>query len=137
MKRAILLFALLLLVGLAGYGQATPHWANAAVVEWDAPTALSDGSPIPAGEVVLYDVLVAPMADRASFIAQSQVSVAESPVTAPGPGDWLVGVRSVRIIDEQQLPSTILWSDDPSNPEPFFLRYALPYGEPGSIRFRL
>lgn len=137
MKRPALALVLLLL-GLAAWGQPLEYAVNSAVVEWDAPTTMDNGTPIPAGEVVSYEYGIAPLSSRAVFVVQGTGTATQGTVTAPAEGSWLVGVRTVRVVGEYRALSPILWSDDPANPEGgFVIVYAAAYGSPAAMRFRL
>lgn len=137
MKR-LALALVLVLMGCAAFAQPIEHAVNAAVVEWDAPAAMDNGTPIPAGSVVSYEYGVAPLSNRDAFVVQGTGTATQGTVTTPTEGAWLVGVRTVRVVGDYRALSPILWSDAPANPGGgFVLVYAAAYGSPAAMRFRL
>jgi len=82
--------------------------ASAQTLEWDPPTQLQDGSPIPTGEVVKYRVYAGAtevtLTERVANLTVPSVPVADLNLTATdkwlaveGYSDQRVGARSVAV----------------------------------------
>jgi len=107
----------LLMAGIAGADEW--HATNQVTVRWDAVTTLLDGSPVPEGDIVAYDLYIRPIQTGIPFMAVPNVSGTESLITLLEEGDYHVGVRAVRIVPAVgEIParafySSISWSSDP------------------------
>lgn len=118
------------------------HTANQTTIQWDAVTELSNGSPIPAGNEIRYNVYMANAItdagkESAVLITPEPIIETQYVVTLGVEGKYLVGVSAVRldngeIVDE----SAINWSDTNGEytPNPFGLRYYIPIPMPKNLR---
>ncbi len=102
-------------------------------IAWEAVTTLSNGDPIPAGDVIKYDVFIEDLNSsvQTNLGETDQTSYA---ITFPYDGEFRTGVRSIRYIDKNgdgaidqldgglNIKSTITWSDIVGIPEPFGFR---------------
>lgn len=111
------LFIVLSLLGITQPVQAQMNWrtANQITIGWDPVTTLSDGQPLPAGEVFVYKIYI--RTDPAGTpVATDQIITSNTAtITFTSDGAFDVGVSTVRfgnnaIISE----STIAWSNDPT-----------------------
>jgi len=127
---------LLLLICLPLLLAQTVVYTNAAVVAWDAVTKLADGSPVPTGDAISYEVLRAPAGNKASAVVVGETPQLQFAVTFPSEGDWVVGVRAVRTTGTERLMSDINWSDVGGTPNPFVLRYYRGPAVPGNLRLQ-
>lgn len=96
----------------------TWHQLNEATVAWDAVTTLTNGDPIPAGDIVEYRVYVAEPGKKDEKVKLGETELLEFQVGAPGEGQWFAGVQAVRYRligeDVKELGvSVIAWSDIP------------------------
>lgn len=118
MKRVFLIIiACLLLAGVAY----TDEWhpTNQATVRWDAVTALSDGSPVPAGDLVTYQLFTRSVQTGIEASVGPPVSTIESTITFTIEGDYHIGIRAIRTVPpagelpERVFTSSMGWSSDP------------------------
>lgn len=124
----ILLMCLPLLLGQ------TVVYTNSAVVIWDNATTYADGTPFKPGDVISYEVVIARPGNKTNFTVLAEVVSGPFTVTVPQEGDWLVGVRTVRVAGAERLVSDILWSD--GTPNPFVLRYYKGPAVPTNLRLQ-
>ena len=103
---------IILLASFLFFGQAeaiTWHTANQTTVSWDAVVVASG--------VVQYEVFAADNVtdpDKDSPISLWRGSELVTTVTLPAEGEYIIGVKTWRIIDATtELESVIGWSDDP------------------------
>jgi len=110
-----------LLVGFSFAMAQEIHWADQITVEWDAPTLLVDGNPIPPEDVIAYNMYLRPDGAATEPLVGT-VSGLQYTYTLPE-GIHEAGVSAVRYIGGVGSPfeSTILWSLD-ADP-PFLLGY--------------
>jgi hypothetical protein len=110
--------------------------ANAVQVAWDEVTTLDNGDPIPTGSIIAYEVFVAPSDDKAAAVSQGEVTGTSYTVQLPGEGVFVVGVRTVRVVDSVRYESEINWSDEngAATPDPFLVRLYLPPAIPTGLR---
>lgn len=97
------------------------HWADQITVTWDAPEFLTDGTPIPAGDAIAYNMYLRPNGETTEpFVAT--VSALQYTYTL-SEGIHEAGVSAVRYIGGAGSPfeSEILWSLDAT--PPFLLGY--------------
>ena len=124
MKKLYLI--LILIVFTIGYSQEVIN-TNQATVTWDEVIGISG--------VISYEVFV-----RNRVTAEEiSLTFADAPpvvVTVSSEGDWDVGVRTIRQIDDQTLYSVMNWSNVNGvwTPNPFFLRYYIPPEPPMNLR---
>ena len=142
--KKLLVLALLLMAGVA-FGQ-TLTYTDAATLSWDAVTTLEDLSPMPAGDVIEYEVArsVYPVADRLTPQVVEGITVSTSYVIAvPNDGNsYAYAVRTKRTTDggATVLVSAWNWSDinGSATPSPFLYRHqqvvlpSLPLGFQGN-----
>jgi hypothetical protein len=123
--KKILLVLLLVLPLLLGQ---TVHVANSVIAEWDPPTQLEDGTPIVDLTEITYEVIVAPVGNKANFTFIAEVATPTAAITFPQEGEWLIAVRAVRTIETHRFYSSYLWSDETGNP------FIVVYGKaPGAV----
>jgi hypothetical protein len=107
--------------------------ANAVVVAWDAVTTLVDGTQLPAGDSVDYEVLIALNKDVP--IIKGRTDQLEFSIVFDQEGTYFIGVRAIRIHNSEESISEIAWSDDIQYaPNPFVVLYLLPPSNPDGIR---
>ena len=123
----------------------TWHTANQTTVGWGAVTTLSDGTDIPSGDVVKYQVYLANAKtdpNKANPTLVGEVETLQETITLNVEGNYFVGVKARRYIvnpdSSQELvgEASISWSDDPTyaaNGEDFGLRYFLPPAAAGGL----
>lgn len=122
LKAAVLMAIISLMIVILGFmansqaSEITWHKLNEATVGWDAVTKMTDGSPIPVGDLVRYKVFVAEPDKKDEKHHMGETELLEFKVGAPGEGKWFVGVRAIRYrliggeITELGV-SEIAWSD--------------------------
>jgi hypothetical protein len=103
-------------VSSTGYSQAVV-WttANQITKTWDAVTALETGAPIPAGDIVTYQVYIKNEDGSNIVKAGIPVSVLTATIVFTAEGRYFYGVSAIRktvsgIISE----SPVSWSDNPA-----------------------
>ena len=121
MKKLMLVLTALMLCGFMVAMAQDIHWANQITVEWDAPEFLIDGTPIPAGDVLSYNMYLRPNGATTEPIVGAS-SVLEYTYTLPE-GIHEPGVSALRYIGGTGTPfeSDITWSKDAT--PPFLLGY--------------
>jgi|ADurb_Leu_01_Slu_FD_contig_41_1951139_length_9706_multi_3_in_0_out_0_8 hypothetical protein len=118
-----------LILGMLGVGvaatvafAAVTNWypTNQATVAWNPVTALSDGSPLPAGSVIKYEVFTA-SPDHQNVTSKGVVTVTSTVLSFQAEGRYIVGVRAIREFTDPADPQTVVteysetvWSDDPA-----------------------
>jgi len=113
--------------------------ANQVTVAWTPVITLADGSGIPPGDQILYEVyFVLETGDKnldKIFIGETNDS--EYVVTFAEEGCYFIGVRSVRVRDVKKISvSGFAWSDNPAavkNGVTFGVVYFIAPGEPGGM----
>ena len=116
MKRAILIIALLILFAGLAIGQ-TIHYANQATIQWDAVTKYQNGTALPAGTVVTYEVY---LKDGTQTLL-GETTTTQFVVTLT---DYLihdVGVRAAITVGGTKYFSELAWSSVDGVP-PFVLQ---------------
>ena len=131
-----ILTILMLIVFTLAWGQEIVH-TNQLTVAWDAPTELDTGEPIPAEDIIEYEVWVRDAADEVTYIGRTPAL--QYTVTMPYEGTFDIGVQTVRMISTgEEVYSGINWSDvdDPagSTPVPFVARFLKGVQEPDNLR---
>jgi hypothetical protein len=122
MKR-IMILLLILVVGVVAFAQTAIVTSNP-TVGWQAVTKLSDGTVVPTGDIISYDVVISPyvsgQAPVPTFLAN--VSSLNYHVTFSGEGQYVVGVRTKRVVsDGTVMYSDYVWSSVGGTPSPFGL----------------
>jgi hypothetical protein len=117
--------------------------ANQVTVQWDAPTTLVDGSPIPAGAIIMYEVYLANAVtdpgktNPTNLTPNAPISDLSMVITLAVEGKFYVGVKAVRVENNETLSvSEINWSDanGAATPNPFGLVHYLAPAAPGNLR---
>ena len=130
------IIAVLMIVSVVGYSQDI-HWANQVTIEWDIVTTMTNGDPIPAGDVITYRVW-----QRLNGVEDeiAEVSITEYTFTFIHEGIYTAGVQTVRYPENGDPPliSGINWSDvnGVMTPNPFFLGYYLAAPAPENLRIQ-
>jgi hypothetical protein len=112
MRKILIALALALLVPAAALGFI---WeiADQASVSWDPVNATSQGAPIPASEVEYEVFLVGADEPKEARESLGRTNSTEYTITFDAEGNFLAGVRSLRVDNGTVLSkSTISWSDD-------------------------
>jgi hypothetical protein len=131
--KKLLILVILLCAALACSAQEVIV-ANAIIIAWDAVTTLVDGTQIPAGDTVDYQVFIALNKDVPIDKGRTNGEVQHA-ISFDQEGTYFVGVRAIRIHNNEESISEIAWSDDPEHAEtPFVIMYLLPPNDPGGIR---
>ena len=120
MKRMILTLAMVFILGLflAFSAQAADSWktSNQVSIAWDPVTALTDGSPLPAGDVIKFDLFVRPDGDTGAGTKVTPTPIASTTgiIVFGAEGRWRVGVNALRYNAAGELlaTSTTAWSSD-------------------------
>jgi hypothetical protein len=124
-KKAIITLSALVLFAGCPWAQ-TVRYINSGTVAWDPVDKLTDGSAIPAGDVVEYEVYRAAYPDGPEMLL---ATVTESLYRFTSPDDrtaYALGVRAKRTTDGGATVtySGISWSYDPlAAAEPFLIRH--------------
>ena len=135
-------YFLLILIGLffvtgAAYGQ-TWHTANQATMAWDAVTQLSNGDPIPVGDIVKYKVWLKNAVAGGDPTELGEIAELEYTITLNTEGKYFVGVSALRYSKDNVLlnESAISWSDmaECTAAGPFGIQYFLPLKFPIGLR---
>jgi hypothetical protein len=115
------------------------HVANQKMIGWDAPTQLVDGSPIPEGSVLTYNVYAAnnltdPNKTNPALLTPTPQSERQFLFEAGVEGSFVIGVEAVREYEGQVLKSTICWADDEAcSNAPFGIRFYVPTAPAGNL----
>ena len=107
----IIIVALIFWSGLA-YGQ-TWHTANQVTVAWDAVTELTNGTPVPTGDIVKYKVWLKNAVTGGDPVELGEITELEYTITLNIEGKYFVGVSAGRYSSENVFlnESIICWSD--------------------------
>jgi hypothetical protein len=136
---------LTLVIALAAGWASAVEWktTNQITIEWDAPTTLIDGAPIPTGAIIKYDIYLANALtdpDKANPVklTAAPIEALQYTLTLNAEGRYLVGVKAVRMdADGATLAqSETNWSDvnGAMTPNPFGLVHYLAPMAPGNLR---
>ena len=126
--------ALILLLCLPLLMAQTVVYVNSAVVTWNLSAGLADGSAFLPGDVITYEVVIARPADKVHFTLLGTTALPPYTVTLPAEGDWVVGVRTIRVAGTERLLSEFLWSDGTTSP--FILRFYKGPAVPTNLRLQ-
>jgi hypothetical protein len=114
----------LLLMALASAAFATPVVVVATKVTaiWDPVTKQADGTPIPSGVTLTYDLFLSPPGDAGPLMyATGITSAAGTLVTLPVAWTaYAIGVRAVLTSQGVTINSAVTWSDVGGTPSPFY-----------------
>ncbi len=118
MKKLILAITVFLLLVGTAYAD---DWysANQATVRWDAVTTLTNGDPVPEGDLVTYTLYTKSVQTGVETEVDTGVSAIEYVFTFTNEGDYHVGIKAVRTVPavgelpERTFESEIGWSSDP------------------------
>ena len=139
MKTFLVIIGTLFFLSGAAWGQ-TWHTANQATVAWDAVTTLSNGDPVPAGDIVKYKVWLKNAMTGGEPVELGEVAELEYTVTLNTEGKYFVGVSALRYTSENILigESIICWSDTVACTAegPFGIQYFLPLMGPINLRLK-
>lgn len=121
------------------YGQVRKVVPNQVTVGWDAVTTLQNGNPVPAGDLIKYEIYLADYpvaeADRENPAAHTllgETDAVEWLVTLQNEGNYAVGIRSIRYVDgdtvdpDKRIENGFGWSDIDGVPVPWYLSYFIP-----------
>ena len=125
MKKWWLVLTVVMLLGFSVLMAQEIHWANQITVAWDAPEFLIDGTPIPTGDTIVYNMYL--RINGSSSVPDPVGTTSELEYTYTlDEGVYEAGVSAVRYIGGAGEPfeSDIIWSKD-ADP-PFLLGYGLP-----------
>ena len=89
--------------------------ANARLVQWNAVTQLSNGDPVPAGDIVEYEVLtVVEGQDKSTAVSIAVISETQYTIVFLQEGRYRIGITALRTPqgETESLASEISWSDD-------------------------
>jgi hypothetical protein len=116
MKKLFIIGLVLLMASLA-IGQ-TIHYANQATIQWDAVTTYLDGTNLPTGTIVTYEIYLKDGV-QTKF---GETTTTQFTVTLT---DYLihdVGVRAAITLSGKTYYSEITWSSIEGKPDPFVLQ---------------
>lgn len=135
MKRAWVI-AVILLIFVASVGFGAVVYTNQITVGWDAVTKLGDGTTIPAGDAIAYQVYT--KKGTAAEVLVGEINSLQQTITFTVEGDYLIGVRTKRTVTGGAIVySPITWSnstDVAAVPVPFSVGYYLPPGAPKGFK---
>ena len=119
MKRLILMALILLSVGAASSRDLCAqvwHPANQVTLAWDAVTTLHDGTAVPAGSVVKYQVYKRMLPATTGEAVGGEITEPSQPVSFAVEGGYYLGVKSLRYVDGSMVgESAIAWTDVAAN----------------------
>jgi hypothetical protein len=91
------------------------HTANQSTIEWDAPTALSNGEPIPSDNTLNYVVYLADDdINKSNAVEIGETTETTYTLTLNTEGKFYAGVKAQRMDGEGTIlnESVIAWSDE-------------------------
>jgi hypothetical protein len=117
-------------------GFAAVVYTNQITVGWDAVTKLADGTDIPMGDAVAYQVYT--KKGTGTEVLVGEVNSLQQTITFTVEGEYLIGVRTKRTITGGVVTySDITWSnsaDVVAVPVPFSVGYYLPPAAPKGVK---
>ncbi|MBZ5672305.1 MAG: hypothetical protein LAO04_21610 [Acidobacteriia bacterium] len=114
-----MLIILLLAAALHLQGAPLLVIAKTANIAWDPVTKLADGSALPAGGTISYDVVVQPTGGGTTTVLAT-VSTTQATVNFPAPWSlYDVGVRAVLTYQGNNILSAVAWGSVAGTPSPF------------------
>lgn len=115
MKKLFIIFAILLITSFAN----AQIWydANQVTFAWDAVTTLSDGSPLPSGNTIKYQVYSKPNSVATGTKVGSEITATQLLISFTTEGSYFLGVESLRYSGTTLLSKspTAAWSDVAAN----------------------
>jgi ribosomal protein L27 len=137
MKRILFFIAIVILLACLSIGWAqTVHYTNQITIAWDAVTKLADGTTIPAGDVIAYQVYT--KKGTGAEVMVGEANSLQQTITFTVEGEYLIGVRTKRTITGGVVTySDITWSnsaDVVAVPSPFSVGYYLPPDAPKGFK---
>ena len=88
--------------------------ANQVTVAWDAVTTLTDGTSIPAGSTIQYQVYIRTDPTGNSVASGNPITALQCLVTFAAEGFYDIGIKAQRVVAGQVVSeSVIAWSNDP------------------------
>jgi len=116
MKKIWIFVTVFVLIAFAVAFSQEIHWANQVTVEWDAPTLLIDGTPIPIEDVIAYNMYLRPDGATTEPVVGTTSELSYTYTLPEGVHE--AGVSALRYIAGTGTPfeSTILWSKDADPP---------------------
>lgn len=127
MKRLVIIFLMVLPLLL---GQ-TIIKDNHVSIAWD-PVISADN------DIISYEIFITQSGDYVAAQSIGQTELLEFDVEIPNEGNWIIGVRTVRTIIENNevLYSEINWSDQngEATPNPFIVRWYMVPAAPNNLR---
>ena len=145
MKKLMILFLSVALIFSFVVMASAVEWkvTNQATIAWDAVTTLADGSVLPAGSIILYEVYLAnadtdPNKANPVKLTDPPITALEYIITLNSEGRFIPGVLAIRL-DAQGAElgrSTINWADvnGDQTPNPFGLVHYIPPAIPLNLR---
>ena len=107
--------------------------ANQVTVAWDAVTTLTDGTPIPAGSTIQYQVYIRTDPTGNPLASGNPITATQALVTFAAEGFYDIGIKAQRVVSGQVISeSTVAWSNDPlvaQGGNDFGVQYYLSPGE--------
>ena len=97
--------------------QAATVWktANQITVAWDAITTLDDGSPLPTGTTMQYQLYTRTDPSGPPVANGNAVTATQATVTFTTEGQFDIGLKAQRMVNAQVVAeSIIVWSNDPA-----------------------
>ena len=130
MKKFWLTFTMLMCMFLVTSADAlTWHTANQATVGWDPVLSLTDGTLLPSGTVVEYEVFSAILVDKSDMVSMGRTADYTKAITLTREGGNFIGVKAIRVEGSADVSeSTISWSDNSAvcaNGEDFGIQFYL------------
>lgn len=115
------------------------HPANQATVEWDAVTKRSDGSAIPAGDTVKYQVWSRLGTAGTPAKVGAEITATQLVISYSVEGRYFAGVQAIRypVGETAGVASAVSWSSDPlvcAGGTAFGIVYYLPLAAPVGLR---
>ncbi|UCE05511.1 MAG: hypothetical protein JSW07_18165 [bacterium] len=144
-KLLLIVFALIILVPAFAFAENPLKVVvpDKSAIQWDAVTALVDGSPIPAGETVQYQIFLGPHPipagqdpnDASLYTLLGSTTETIFTINFPAEGVYIAGVRAVRIMDSVENYSSISWSTNHAvTVEAWYYVYMIPYAQPMGLK---
>ena len=151
LKKTALSFIGVLAVGTVIAYAAVVNWhtANSAPIAWDAVTTLSDGTLLPAGSTIEYEIsicdAIADPDNPGEWVPDLNTAVVKWTgtdlnclVTADREGRYFFGGQSFRIVDGERVSeSEQVWANDPTvcaDGQSIGFQYFLPPANPGGFK---
>jgi len=134
--KKIICIVLFIILACAVNAQAqTWYTTNQATVAWNPVTTLSDGTAVPAGDVIRYQLYLRIGATGDGTPYGLETEATQTTVTFTTEGAWFIGIKALRYMTGETAPvgeSSIAWSNtaEATSNIPFGIRY---YAAPASV----